>query len=120
MQENSVEIASNNVDENANEDEAENLPLDWTIELVDNLGNRANALLSSDSVLYPLIRGTPYRAEFLDDTKPAEVLFRRFELPVSNFRAQGPEFDASAIAAIRFVFDQTEKGAIILDSISID
>ena len=99
---------------------AQSQPLDWTIELADNLGNRASLLLSSDSVLYPLIKGIPYRAEFLDDSKQEEVLFRRFEFPIADFQASNSLFDADAITEIKFVFDQSVKGAIILDSISID
>jgi dienelactone hydrolase len=100
--------------------DSESKLLDWTIELVDSKGNRASALLSHDSKLYPLIKGIPYRAKFLDSTKPEEVLFRRFEIPISAFKAVNAEFDSEAITEIKFVFDQSEKGAIILDSISID
>jgi dienelactone hydrolase len=102
------------------QENAKNQPLDWTIELADNAGNRASLLLSTDSVLYPLIKSIPYRAKFLDDSKQEEVLFRRFEFPITDFQASNPLFDADAITEIKFVFDQSPKGAIILDSISID
>jgi hypothetical protein len=101
------------------EDDASEL-LDWTIELVDGQGNRANSLLSADSKLYPLIKGIPYRAKFLDSTEPEEVLFRRFEIPINEFQLVSTEFDSSTISQINFIFDQVAKGAIIIDSISID
>jgi hypothetical protein len=94
--------------------------LDWTIELVDGQGNRANSLLSADSKLYPLIKGIPYRAKFLDSTEPEEVLFRRFEILISEFQPVSTEFDSSTISQINFIFDQVAEGAIIIDSISID
>ena len=105
-----------NTDGDASKDEL----LDWTIELVDALGNSASSLLSADSKLYPLIKGVPYRAKFLDSTQAEEVLFRRFEIPISEFQLVSSEFDSSTISQINFIFDQVPEGAIIIDSISID
>ena len=113
-------VAGDSEQNNSDIGDLESKLLDWTIELVDSKGNRASALLSHDSKLYPLIKGIPYRAKFLDSTKPEEVLFRRFEIPISAFQTVNAEFDSKAITEIKFVFDQSEKGAIILDSISID
>ena len=67
--------------------------------------------------LYPLINAIPRRAGFLDSTEPTEVLYRRFEWPMSLFEFANPEFDASQVARIGFVFDQSPKGAIIVDDI---
>lgn len=114
------EVADDSEKNNSATADLESKLLDWTIELVDSNGNRASALLSYDSKLYPLIKGIPYRAKFLDSTKSEEVLFRRFEIPISAFQTVNAEFDSEAITEIKFVFDQSEKGAIILDSISID
>ncbi|MFK7864147.1 MAG: hypothetical protein AB8B95_07990 [Pseudohongiellaceae bacterium] len=92
---------------------------DWTIVLEDREGNQASSLLSRDSKLYPLIKGIPYRAKFLNSTTPEEILFRRFELPIADFAAVTGSFDATSIAKISFVFDQTDRGSIMLDSIAI-
>lgn len=119
--ENEADKDSEEGDLNTTKDsDSKNTLLDWTIELVDVQGNSASALLSADSKLYPLIKGIPYRAKFLDSTKPEEVLFRRFEIPISEFQRSNTEFDSAAISQINFVFDQVPKGAIIVDSISID
>lgn len=93
---------------------------DWTITLEDRDGNKVSSLLSADSKLYPLIKGIPYRASFLNSTKPEEILFRRFELPIAEFNGANASFDPTAIIKIGFVFDQTDKGAIILDSVAIE
>lgn len=100
-------------------DVSESELLDWTIVLEDSQGNQASALLSRDSALFPLIKGIPYRAKFLNSTDPEEVLFRRFELPIDEFFSADGAFDRSSISKIRFVFDQSEAGAIILDKIAI-
>lgn len=104
-------------DDEAAPDEDEPEPLDWTVTLTDAGGQTASLLLSSDSGLYPLINAIPRRAGFLDSTEPTEVLYRRFEWPMSLFEFANPEFDASQVARIGFVFDQSPKGAIIVDDI---
>ena len=104
----------------ADEVEEETSPLlDWTVELTDAAGHTATAPLSADSELYPLINAIPRRAKFLDDTKPTEILFRRFELPLADFVPASGDFNPTEIAQIRFVFDRSRKGAIILDGISV-
>jgi hypothetical protein len=93
--------------------------LDWTIELSDALGNRVSLPLSADSALYPLINAMPRRAKFLESEEITEVLFRRFQWPMSAFTAVNPEFDISSVTQVSFVFDRSEKGAIIIDDISM-
>jgi pimeloyl-ACP methyl ester carboxylesterase len=105
-------------DANESADEAVD-PLDWTIELTDRRGLTASAALSADAQLYPLVTAIPRRARFLESTEPAEVLFRRFELPLDRFANSDPDFDAASIAKISFVFDASERGAIILDDLSV-
>lgn len=93
--------------------------LDWTIRLEDGAGNTASAKLSADSPLYPLVEALPRRAGFLDDTDATERIFRRFELPIKAFEAS-PQFNAQAVRAIEFLFDQSPAGAIAVDYIAID
>lgn len=108
--------------EETNEEESDSNQedlLDWSIELVDSRGNKAMLPLSYDSALYPLINAVPRRADFLDSADPTEILFRRFEYPLSAFQETTASFDAEAIETIRFLFDRSSKGAIILDYIAI-
>jgi dienelactone hydrolase len=93
--------------------------LDWTIELTDAAGNIATAPLSIDSELYPLVKAIPGRAEFLDNTEPTEILFRRFSLPLASFNSDSSDFNATWLSRIRFLFERSSKGAIILDNISL-
>ncbi len=94
-------------------------PLDWTIQLVDRNGQSASLPLSHDEALFPLVQAVPRRASFLDATEPQEILFRRFTLPVADFVEANPALDPADIEIIRFVFDRAEKGAIIIDDLSI-
>ena len=109
-------------DDDANadsEDEEDQEPLDWTIKLVDRMGQSASLPLSHDEVLYPLVQAVPRRASFLDSNDPEEVLFRRFALPIDDFVATNPSFDPASLASVTFIFDRAEKGAIIVDDLSL-
>jgi dienelactone hydrolase len=99
--------------------DAEDEPLDWTIVLRDADGAEAKLPLSHDHALYPQVRAVPRRAAFLDDTEPAEALFRRHEFAIDDFTAVNPAFDADRLTTISFVFDGSPRGAILLDDISI-
>jgi hypothetical protein len=114
------EEASTEQDNSDSAEEDTSALLDWTVELTDAAGNTATAPLSADSPLYPLINAIPVRADFLDDTPPTEILFRRFQITVADFVSAAADFNAQQIAQIRFVFDRSSKGAIILDNISVE
>ena len=103
----------------AGDEEQEDAPLDWTVRLVDRNGHSASLPLSHDEALYPLVQAVPRRAAFLDDTDAQEVLFRRFALPLADFVAVNPALAPAAIEVISFVFDRAEKGAIVVDDLSI-
>ena len=106
-------------DDTDSESEDEDEPLDWTIELVDRAGQSASLPLSHDEVLYPLVQAVPRRASFLDGNEPEEILFRRFALPINDFVAANPAFDPAALASISFIFNRAEKGAIMIDDLSL-
>ena len=75
--------------------------------------------LSHDEALYPLVQAVPRRASFLDSNETEEVLFRRFTLPVADFVVANPSFDPASTVSISFIFDRAEKGAIIVDDLSL-
>jgi len=110
---------NDDTDAAAADDDAEDEPLDWTIQLVDRKGQSASLPLSHDEALYPLVQAVPRRASFLESSDPEEVLFRRLAIPVADFVAVNPALDPEDIGVIRFVFDRAGKGAIIIDDLSI-
>ena len=103
-------------DEEKDDDAA---PLDWSVELRDRNGTSVALPLSHDEALYPLVQARPRRAQFLDNEDPTEVLFRRFELRVTDFLQAEPAFDPELLASISFVFDRSKKGAIMIDDLSV-
>lgn len=50
----------------------------------------------------------------------SEKVLQYVEIPLSAFIKEDESFDASAISRIRFIFDRTEKGEIILDRIGLN
>jgi len=106
-------------DESDSNDEEDKEALDWTIELVDRKGQKASLPISHDEALYPLVQAVPRRAAFLDSSEPEEVLFRRFAFSIGDFVSANSSFDPTVLASISFVFDRAEKGAIIIDDLSI-
>ena len=110
-------------DEDSNSDQpvtgSDAAPLDWTVRITDTDGNVAERLLSQDEALYPQVQALPRRAAFLDGAEPAETLFRRIEFSLADFVAISPELNAGSLRSLAFVFDQSDKGAIIVDDISI-
>ena len=99
-------------------EEGDDAPLDWTLVLRDAAGAEARLPLSHDRALYPQVQAVPRRASFLDETEPAEALFGRHEFAIDDFAAANPAFDASRLAAISFIFDQSQRGAILIDDVS--
>jgi len=103
----------------ADDGEQKDVLLDWTIMLRDVNGAEARLPLSHDHALYPLVHAVPRRASFLDDNDPTEVLFSSYAFSLEDFAATNSAFDPTSIAMISFVFDGSDKGAIIMDDLSI-
>lgn len=59
------------------------------------------------------------KAAWLSDEKPSELVFDAFEMPLSAFREATPGLDPSRLRAVRFIFDRTVKGVIVLDDLAI-
>ena len=103
----------------ADDGEQKDVLLDWTIVLRDANGTEAELPLSHDHALYPLVHAVPRRASFLDDNDPTEVLFSSYAFSLEDFAATNSAFDPTRIAMISIVFDGSDKGAIIMDDLSI-
>jgi hypothetical protein len=107
-------------DEEQDEDEdKEEEPPDLTIEIMTRHGVSVGLPLSLFRSVTPVLRSR--FTKFWDEEKlygdDYERTLQRYELPLSEFIQSNPEIDPKNIETIRFVFDRTEKGVIILDDI---
>ena len=61
----------------------------------------------------------PRRLAVLDTTQRSEVVLRRFSFPLADFRAAIPGFDPAHLRSVRFDFDRSPRGAIVLDDVGL-
>ena len=104
-------------DEDDTDEDDEPQPLDWTIVLTDAGGESAQLPLGHDRLLYPQIKTVTRRASVLDSAAPSEFLFHRFEFELDDFAETNPFLDTAAIREIRFVFDISPKGVVVIDDL---
>ena len=94
-------------------------PIDFTVEVEDSAGHTARLPLGHFRRLQPRIEAQVPKAAWLEDTKPSELVFDTFEMPLAAFRETAPGLDPSRLRAVRFLFDRTEKGVVVLDDLAI-
>ena len=106
----------NQKEENDSEDEDTPEPIDLTIEVEDTSGEKATLLLSSYSLLQPQYNAPVAKSDYMYITDLSEPTFKSFEFPLEKFVAVNPRFKAGELKTVRFIFNRTKKGVIILDN----
>lgn len=94
-------------------------PLDLTLELVDRAGESVRLPLSHFSLLQPPLRVHLGKGAWMSALPASEPVFQTFEFHLSDFIAQNPRFNPSHLSEIRFLFDRSPAGVIILDEVGI-
>lgn len=94
-------------------------PIDLTIEMVDGSGHAVPLPLSHFSYLQPQIVQTIMKAPFMNiaGSSPSEPVFQSFEFPLAAFMEANPEFDPASLTIVRFIFDRTPAGVVVLDNL---
>ena len=94
-------------------------PIDLTVEVMDRSGHAVRLPLSSFSYLQPQIVMTLTKAPFMNFAKPypSEPVFQSFEFPLAAFVKADPVFDPASMTTVRFIFDRTPAGVVILDDV---
>ena len=94
--------------------------MDLTIELVDAAGVRARLLLSRyGAVRRPLEMTVTRRRdqETANFARLYELVLQSYRIPLADFRAAAPGLDPARITTVRFLFDRTPAGTVILDDV---
>ena len=94
-------------------------PIDLTVEIEDAAGRTGRLPLGRFRLLQPQIEAQVAKAAWLSDEKPSELVFDTFEIPLTAFRDATPGLDPSRLRAVRFLFDRTDKGVVVLDDLAI-
>ena len=95
-------------------------PLDLTIELCDSDGNCAALPLSSIGPVHPALAVRLVKWEWLEKKnveKFSERILQTYEIPIRRFIDGNLSFEPSRLETIRFIFDRSDKGSIMLDDI---
>lgn len=94
-------------------------PIDLTVEVTDHAGRAVQLPLSSFSYLQPQIVQNLMKAPFMNIVSPVpyEPVFQSFEFPLAAFVKADPAFDPANLTTIRFIFDRTPAGVIVLDDL---
>ncbi len=95
----------------------ERAPLDLTLEVVDEGGNTARLPLSHFSLLQPQLRSRIGKAAFMHALPLSEPVFQTFEFRLEDFTAVNSAFDPTALHEVRFAFDRSTAGVVILNDI---
>jgi dienelactone hydrolase len=94
-------------------------PIDFTIELTDSSGCKISFPLSRCSYLQPQIAKNLSKFSFLDDSPNSEPIPDFFHFDIATLAHFNPLFQINNIRQVKFVFNKTRSGDIILDDISL-
>ncbi|MFN8582406.1 MAG: hypothetical protein U0163_15710 [Gemmatimonadaceae bacterium] len=95
-------------------------PFDLTVEAVDGGGHVARVPLSRYGAIRRPLESYVYLRKGRDKMRFAnlyELVLQTYTVPVSDLQASAADFDASHIRQVRFLFDRTVAGTIVLDNV---
>ncbi|MDQ0173591.1 alpha/beta hydrolase family protein [Paenibacillus tundrae] len=95
------------------------LPVDLTVAVEDDLGNTSRLPLSSVSPLLPMFEGALAKSPFALFQTTKEPVFQNYAFQLADFVAMNRDLNPEQIRNISFVFDQSEKGSIMIRDIGI-
>lgn len=92
-------------------------PMDLTLVLVDTAGHEARVPLSRRMLVQPQLEADVVKSSIFEKDALSEPVLQSYVFPLSDFTAANPAFDPAAIQSVRFVFDRTPRGSVILDAV---
>lgn len=102
------------------DEEEEDPPIDFSIELRDAAGNTARVTVSDyGAVRRPLETYISRRRDLEEDRFEThwELILQTFSIPLSDFSADNRALDLRQIRSVDFVFDLVHGGEVVLDQI---
>ena len=100
------------------EDEAEDEPVDLSIEIADAQGQAASVPLSAyGPIRKPLSIKVRRRNDSERFGRQWEMVLQSYSIPLEDFVATNGRLDLSSIRQVRLVFDRTSAGTVVVDNI---
>jgi dienelactone hydrolase len=104
-------------DKESDDEETAKTPIDFTIQLTDAGGETVAFYLSRFSALQRTLEVTLFKVDGLLNEKESERVFQTFYYPLEGLRELNYAFDITHITDIRFIFDKSSEGVVIIDNI---
>jgi dienelactone hydrolase len=92
-------------------------PIDLTVEVVDNAGEVSRLPLSHFMPLQPQLKGQVGKTAFMSLLPTSEAVLQHFEFSLADFVDANAAFNPASLVQVRFIFDRTEAGVVVLDSV---
>ena len=108
-------------DDSGDEDE-EKPPLALTVAAVDADGDTARVSLTDYGPLRRPLTIRVLRRQDLEEQRfadPWELILQHFSIPLSDFAAVNSAFSPRTLRTVSLVFDQTEKGTVVVDDVGL-
>ena len=92
-------------------------PTDLTIVLEDAAGQQARLPVSARMPVQPQLEAQIWKSPLLAKQDLSEAVMQSYRFPLADFAAVNPALDLGHLRAVRFVFDRSPRGSIILDAV---
>ncbi|WP_339695905.1 hypothetical protein [uncultured Roseivirga sp.] len=106
-------------EEKEDENEKAPDPIDFSIQLTDVAGNTVQLTLSEYSYLQRQLTVEVLKNPSLQSTKTSEAVYNTFFIYNEMLTSKSPNFALSKLSKVRFHFDKSSKGVIIIDKIGL-
>ena len=103
-------------------DEPDTIPIAVTVELVDSAGHSARLPLSRFGTIRRPLETFVFRRSGRDEQRFAttfELVPQTFVMPLADFYAASPQFNAGQLKTIRLVFDKTIAGTVVVSNVGL-
>ncbi len=121
-EEREAEEAEEDGREERDDEDEEKPPLALTIAAIDADGDTARVSLTDYGPLRRPLTIRVLRRQDLERQRfadPWELILQHFSIPLSDFAAENRAFDPGTLRAVLLVFDQAEKGTVVVDDVGL-
>ena len=92
-------------------------PIDLTVEVMDDTDNVSHLPLRAVSFLQPQLQAQLGKAGFMSPFPTSEAVLQHYEFSIADFVAANAALNPAGLVQVRFLFDRTEAGVVVLDDV---
>ena len=117
-----VNLTKEDIQEKKDDEEREVPQLDFTIRLTDKLGQTVAIKVSDVKGIPKPLKTRFTKFKFLDKEMIGddwEIQLQTYHFPLSVFTSKNPDFNIEQVKSLKFIFDQSDYGVVIVDEIGV-